>query len=197
VARGVSAQAVAALVTVVLLAGGCGGDGAAGESEEDPLGANQVREAIGADAERVAEETKQVARVFARAVDGRVMFASGNVEGCQGGSFDGPTAFGYQANGRVDHRPGATPEQLATQVEQALEDAGWTEVTIDQETPSQVGVSADRGGPVAAIRFVEGAEGTALFTVRGRCLPVTDEGREAAYDLIEPREIIPNRLPDQ
>ena len=171
---------------------GCGSDdpetaGASAQGEE--LDGEQLRSAVEEDEAVVDRRTQEVAPVLADAVGGRVLGAYGNVEGCNGGSFEGATAYGYQVQGRLVGFRATDAAGTAETVEAALVDAGWTGTEIVQNTPGRVGVGGTDGDIAVNVTFDDDLPG-AMFTVRGRCLPVTDDGRDAVTDLSGAREVI-------
>ena len=171
------------------LLAGCGGS----DASVSELGADELRAAIEEDATVVDERTLEIAPELAEALDGRVLGAYGNVEACNGGSFDGATAYGYQVSGRVvGFRARGPPGRRRG----GRDDAGGGRAGAGSTPVRRRRV---RWGPRAAwtasgwgSTFSDEVPG-AFVTLRGRCLPVTDEGREAVTDLSGAREVIAKR----
>ncbi len=186
-------RAAAACLLVLAAVAGCGGeDEPATETSApsgDELDGDQLRSAIEQDQTSVDRQTEQVAPLLADATGGRVLGAYGNVEGCNGGSFEGSTAYGYQVQGRLVGFRATDPADVAASVESALVDAGWTGTEVIESTPGRTGVEGTRDDAQVNLTLSDELPG-AIFTVRGRCLPVTDEGREAVTDLSGSREVI-------
>ena len=184
-----SATATRVVLAAILgggLLAGCGG------SDASELGADELRAAIEEDAKVVDERTREIAPDLAEALDGRVLGAYGNVEACNGGSFDGATAYGYQVSGRVVGFRAPDPLAAAEEVASALEEAGWSRVDARETAPGRVGAEGSLGRCRLGVTFNDEVPG-AFVTLRGRCLPVTDEGREAVTDLSGAREVIAKR----
>lgn len=195
--------AVAAGAAVLTLLAGCGGSetsGSSGSSGSDATGApsgeeldgDQLAAAIEEDQGVVDERTTVVAPVLAEALDGEVLGAYGNVEGCNGGSFDGATAYGYQVQGRLVGFRAGDLEAAAASVEEALTGEGWSDVEVTDTAPGRIGVGASDQGAQVDLTLSDELPG-ALFTVRGRCLPVTDDGRDAVTELSGSRPVIAKR----
>ncbi len=188
-------RAAAACLLVLGALAGCGGDEpgtdptSAAPEPGDELDGDQLRAAIEEDQTSVDRATEEVAPVLAGAVGGQVLGAYGNVEGCNGGSFEGSTAYGYQVQGRLVGFRATDRADVAASVESALADAGWTGTEVIESAPGRTGVEGTSGDAQVNLTLSDELPG-ALFTVRGRCLPVTDEGREAVTELTGAREVI-------
>lgn len=188
------ARGAAACLLVLGAVAGCGGGDEPGDSPApagpgDELDGDQLRAAVEEDRGSVDRLTQEVAPVLAEAVGGQVLGAYGNVEGCNGGSFEGSTAYGYQVQGRLVGFRATDQADVAASVESALKDAGWTGTEVIETTPGRTGVEGSSNGAQVNLTLSDELPG-ALFTVRGRCLPVTDDGREAVTDLTGSREVI-------
>lgn len=181
---------VATMLGVGLLAG-CGGSDA-DELATDELGADELRAAIEQDRAVADDATRAVAPLLADTLGGRVLGASAAVEGCQGGSFDGATAYGYQVSGRIVGFRARDLLPAAEKVADALSEAGWSETGARETSPGRAGAEGSKSGVVLGVEFSENLPG-AMFTVRGRCLPVTDAGRDSVADIDVPTYVIEKR----
>ena len=109
---------VLAVLVAVLLLGACNGgsgDGASSASEERAL--LETRE-------RVRTELRSVVADLAAGMGGALRFSQGNYESCSS-DLNGPTAFRYDINGRIDVPRVVAAGDVDT-VSAVFEKAGWS-----------------------------------------------------------------------
>jgi hypothetical protein len=106
-----------AVLATLLLLGACNGgtgDDESSASEEKAL--LETRDRVGA-------ELRSVVTEVASGLGGTLRFSQGNYESCSS-DLDGPTAFRYDINGRIDV-PRTVASGDAATLTAVLEEAGW------------------------------------------------------------------------
>lgn len=188
---GRGARWAGALVLTVTLAG-CGsqdddpGGGDVTNGAESSLSPEQADQQMAQYRETVRGETKEVGRVLAEAVGGRLMFAVGRYTLCT----DDGAGWAYDVSGRVDP-PADAPRPLHEPVSSGLQELGYA-VEERVEPSGDARVIADRDQVTVTVQ--ENADAPMLlFRVSSPCLIVPEEQRDS-YPREEPSpDVVPNR----
>jgi hypothetical protein len=157
------------VLVALLLLGACGGGG---DGTDDASSAAEEK-ALRETRDRVRVELRPVVADLAAGLGGVLRFSQGNYEAC-GSDLDGPTAFRYDINGRIDV-PRAVVAGDAATLSDVLEKAGWT---VEGSGPDLVATKDDIA---LTVGVRDGREFLLFHGGPDRCFEV---GEERAQDYL-------------